>query len=156
MCVVADPPTFIPMFKPSDAEHAEFAPVAQWVMKGAGKFVIGGSTYRTQLRAVSSIVGVLLELEKLGKVLRYSDVDVDPERCTPNGLSGSEYFDDAHLVALVRLTKCKVVCVRDKRSHKFLRASHLYQSPKDRPKLYTREKNKSLLCPKNIAACCRG
>jgi hypothetical protein len=156
MCVVADPPTFIPMFKPSDREHAVFAPVAKWVMEGAGKFVIGGTTYREQLRAVSSIVGVLLELERIGKVVRYADIDVDSHEAEAKRLEPGSDFDDPHLVALVRLTKCKLVCVRDKRSHKFLRAAHLYSSSKDRPKLYTRRKNQSLLCPKNIAACCRG
>lgn len=155
MCVVADPPTFVPMFKDHDPEHDQFAPVMEWVANGPGKFIIGGSTYLRELMSVKSVIPFLLELERKRKIVRLSHMVVDTEEVQVKALESSTDFDDPHLVALVRVTGCKIICIRDPRSHKFLRQTKFYGSPKDRPRLYTRLKNKSLLCPKHIAPCCK-
>lgn len=156
MCVVADPPTFIPMFKSADPEHQKFKPVIDWVMAGPGKFVMGGSKYNEELRAIRSILSHLSELEKMGKIIRKPEADVDEEESLVKVIEPDRDFDDPHLVALIRLTGCRLICVRDPRSHKFLLATYLYRSSKDRPKLYTGAKrNSTLLITKNIGACCR-
>lgn len=155
MCVVADPPTLIPMFKSADPEHATFSPVRDWVVTGPGKFVIGGARYRAELTAVRTVLPFLVELERRGKIVRRSDVEVDAEENVVKRIEPAQDFDDPHLVALVRLTGCKIVCVRDPRSHRFLRASRLYRAARDRPRLYTRAGNSKLLCAANIAPCCR-
>ena len=156
MCVVADPPTFIPMFKPADPEHQKFKPVLDWVMAGSGKFVMGGSRYTEELRAMKSILSHLSQLEKKGKVIRKREAEVDVEESLVKGIEPAKDFDDPHLVALIRLTGCRLICVRDPRSHKFLLAKYLYHSIGDRPKLYTgAKKNSKLLSARNIASCCR-
>ena len=150
MCIVADPPTLVPMFKVTDPEHLAFAPVRNWVVDGPGKFVIGGTKYKTELMAVASIIAFLKELEKRGKIIRKSDSDVDAEESAVKLIEPTKDFDDPHLVALVRLTGCKLICIRDPRSHRFLRAAKLYRATRDRPRLYTRAKNASLLTLPNI------
>lgn len=155
MCVVADPPTFVPMFKCHDPEHGQFAPVKDWVTNGPGKFVLGGSTYQRELRSVKSVIPFLAELERKRKVVRLSHEAVDAEEVKVKALESSTDFDDPHLVALVRVTGCKIICIRDLRSHKFLRSVKFYGSPKDRPRLYTRSGNIGLLCPKHITPCCK-
>lgn len=155
MCVVADPPTFIPMFKDDDPEHGQFAPVMEWITNGPGKFVVGGSTYQRELMSVKSVIPFLTELERKRKVVRLSHEAVDAEELQVKTLESSTDFDDPHLVALVRVTGCKIICIRDLRSHKFLRQTKFYGSPKARPRLYTRSKNRVLLCSKQIAPCCK-
>ena len=155
MCVVADPPTMIPMFKVTDPEHIEFAPVRDWVLNGKGKFIIGGSKYKTELLAITSILPILKELERRGKIVRRADDEVDAEVAAVKLIEPTNDFDDPHLVALIRLTGCKLICVRDPRSHRFLRSVKLYHTSSDRPKLYTKAKNITLLCQANIKACCR-
>ena len=155
MCIVADPPTFVPIFKSSDPDHVEFAPVRAWVLDGPGKFVLGGTKYKAELQAVSSILPFLAELEKRGKIVRTSDQKVEMEEAMVKKIEPTKDFDDPHLVALVRLTGCRLICIRDTRAHRFLTAEVFYRSTKDRPRLYTRLKNQSLLCSNNVAPCCR-
>ena len=155
MCIIIDPPVFIPMFKSTDPEHEKFLPVKNWVEKGIGKFVIGGSQYREELSRVKSILSLLAEFEKGGKVRRSNDAIVDKEILFIRKIEPSLDFDDPHLVALVRASGCKLICIRDPRSHRFLRATKFYNALHCRPKLYTREKNANLLCPNNIANCCK-
>lgn len=150
MSIVVDPPAFVPMFKSSDSEYLKFSPVRDWVTKGPGKFVMGGTQYKTELLAVKSILSLLNELEKRGKIIRQSDSDVDADVLRVKAIEPAKDFDDPHIVALIRVSGCKLICIRDPRAHKFLRASYLYDSPRDRPKLYTREKNVGLLCLLNI------
>lgn len=155
MCIVVDPPTFIPMFKTSDPEHAVFWPVKNWIDNGPGKLVIGGTKYKAELSAVKSIIPFIAELERRGKVVRRPDADVDFEEKLVKQIEPALDFDDPHLAALVRLTGCKVICLRDVRAHRFLRRAKLYGSTKKRPKLYTRAKNANILCQSNLAPCCR-
>lgn len=155
MCIIADPPTFIPIFKVNDPEYEKFSAVREWVENGPGKFVMGGTNYKNELLAVRSILIILNELEKRGKVKRSDTLLVDNEERAVKALEPTKDFDDPHLVALTRVSGCKLICIRDPRSHRFLRMTKFYKSTKDRPKLYTREKNKNLLCNSNMAPCCK-
>lgn len=154
MCIVVDAPLFVPMFKTSDPKSVSYQPVRQWVVEGIGKFVIGGTKYKAELAKIPTVLPVLLELERKGKVVRISDAVVDAEEALVKVIEPRPDFDDPHLAALIRATGCRLICVLDPRSHKYLRASKLYKSPKARPNLYTRPKNKSLLCARNVAPCC--
>ena len=155
MCIVVDPPSFIPMFKATDPCHADFKPILEWVTGGPAKFVFGGSQYQAELFAVRSVLPLLLEMEKRGKIVRASSAEVDAEVLVVRDLEPSADFDDPHLVAIVRLTGCRLVCLRDARAHRFVRSSSLYARPNARPKLYTRAAHHRLLCQDNLAPCCR-
>jgi hypothetical protein len=155
MCIVIDPPTFVPMFKHTDPEHANFIPVRSWIIDGPGKIVMGGDKYKAELKAIGSVLPFLKELERKGKIVRKRDSEVNADEIKVKGIEPAKDFDDPHLVALVRLTGCRLICTRDRRSHRFLRADVFYRSKKDRPRLYTRPKNSSLLAAKNLAPCCR-
>lgn len=143
------------MFKSTDPEHSVFAPVREWVTNGPGKFVLGGGKYRAELLSVRSILPILQELERRGKIIRRMDAEVDADEIEVKKIEPANDFDDPHLVALVRLTGCRLICLRDPRAHKFLRAPCFYRSASDRPKLYTRAKNATLLCKNNMAPCCK-
>jgi hypothetical protein len=155
MCIVIDPPVFISLFKTDDKEHEKFKPVLDWVINGPGKFVTGGSKYKEELGKISSILSILAELKKKGKMVSVDDLKVNSDVEQIKALEPSKDFDDPHLVALIRLTSCKLVCTRDFRSFRYLRSSKLYASLSLRPKIYTRKQNSTLLCPKNIARCCK-
>lgn len=155
MCIVPDAPILIPMLKPSDPAHEEFAPVLLWVRNGRGKFVVGGSKWKQELRAVRSILQPLQELERRGKIVFTPDAEVDAEVQVVKDLEPRADFDDPHLVALVRLTGCRLVCLRDPRAHRFLRDTRLYDRSTERPSLYTGMRNSRLLRDQNIAPCCR-
>jgi hypothetical protein len=155
MCIVVDPPLFVPIFKSTDAEHAQFAPVMKWITDGRGKLVYGGSLYKLELSRVRTAIPLLAELQRRGRIVRVPDADVDAAVKQAKEIEPAQDFDDPHLVAIVRVTGCKLICVRDPRSHRFLRSAIFYGSKAARPKLYTRAKNKHLLCDEHICACCR-
>jgi hypothetical protein len=155
MCVVVDPPLFVSLFKKTDPDHAEFQPVLNWVDQGRGKFVYGGALYLDELRRVPSAIPVLAELARRGKIVKVDDAAVDQRQAAAKRIEPAQEFDDPHLVAIVGVSGCKLICVRDPRSHKFLRRTDFYNRSTDRPKLYTRAKNRALLCDSNICACCR-
>lgn len=155
MCIVVDPPSLVPMFKPADPAHVELKPLFDWIDSGPGKLVVGGTKYGEELRAVKSVIPLLAELERRRKVVRASMDEVDRDVAVLVQIEPSKDFDDPHLVALVRVTGCRLVCLRDPRAHRFLRASRLYRRPSERPKLFTRAKNSHLLCNDYFAPCCR-
>lgn len=155
MCIVIDPPSLVPIFKDADPEHLEFSAVKEWIFSGPGKLIMGGTKYKSELARVASVLNVIRELEKQRKIIRKDDDLVDADEAEVKKIEPALDFDDPHLVALVRLSGCKLICIRDPRAHRFLRKNSLYQSSKHRPKLYTRLKNAKLLCKDNIAPCCR-
>lgn len=155
MCIVADPPTFILMFRETDPRHPDFAPVRDWVKHGPGKFVLGGTTYNRQLAAVPSVLGFLLELQKIGKIVREDPTEVDAHEAALKVLEPSTSFDDPHLVALVRVSGCRLICVNDLKAHRFLKERSFYSKICARPKLYTSQGHTRLLCKDHIVPCCQ-
>ena len=143
------------MFKNTDPNHEKYAPVAKWVKLKDGKFIIGGTTYKNELSRLNSILGILTEFARLGKIVRMEDKAVDLAVLDVQKIESSPNFDDPHLVALVRVSGCRLICVHDPRSHKYLRDGRFYNSLRNRPSLYTRPKNQHLLCSNNITNCCR-
>lgn len=148
-------PLFISFFKVTDPAHPKYRPVLEWIESGPGKLVLGGSQYQQELMKVGSVLRMLSEIEKKGKVKRADKTCVDKDVLDVKKMEPAADFDDPHLVTLIRLTGCKLICVNDPRSHKYLLADSFYGSPKLRPKLYTNHTHKHLLCASNIASCCK-
>lgn len=111
--------------------------------------------YLKELQGVSSVLSLLAELSRQRKIVRIDSVEVDREVSSVKAIISSKGFDDPHLVALVRITKCKLVCLRDRKAHKYILDKKLYSSPIDVPKLYSRSSHTGLLKTKNISKCCR-
>lgn len=100
-------------------------------------------------------LALLVELKKTRKVVEVSDSDVDRETTRLKNIESHPDFDDAHIVAIVIVSGCKLVCSLDKRSYPFLKARHLYPNTANRPKIYSGVRNKNLLSPKYVAVCCK-
>jgi len=150
MCIVADPPTFVPIFKVDSANHSDFQPIKNWVLRGGGRFVIGGSKYRKELNGLRSVLPLIAELARMNKIIRRPDNEVDAEEAVVKRIVPSSDFDDEHLVALIRLTGCRVVCTSDLRSHKYFKSDALFPNRADRPSIYSEATHSHLLCNGNI------
>ncbi|WP_287740311.1 hypothetical protein [Diaphorobacter sp.] len=154
MAVVVDPPLFISLFKESDPKHERFVRIKDWVVNGPAKFVYGGTTYKSELAKVGSVLAVLKVLEQKGKIHKLSDVSVDLDEFDVKNIEPKADFDDPHLVAIIRVSGVRIVCVDDPRSHKYLKSAKFYQSSKSRPKLFTNEKNINLLNKRALCGSC--
>jgi hypothetical protein len=158
MCIVVDPPAFLPMFKTEHRDHKKFVKVKEWVEKKDGKFVIGGTKYMKELKKIDNvIIRHLTELERKGKIKKCDLQSVDKEIAEVKRIVPSTSFNDEHLAALVRHTGCHLICLVDKRAHKYLTSRETYGSTAKLPKLHTGSKrhDTDLLIERNIAPCCR-
>ena len=152
MCVLIDPGCIPKVFNPADAQHLEFKPVLTWITRRRGRIVWGGSKYSAELKNCYKYFRVVGELEKRGAVARLSTEAVDKvAEDLKKAVSGQD-FDDEHLVAIVRVSQCTLVCTSDKTAAGYLKEARLYTGCGARPpKIYSRKRNQDLLravrCP---------
>lgn len=64
-------------------------------------------------------------------------------------------FDDPHLVGLLRVSGCKLICSLDSRAFPYFRHSLFFNPASNRPRIYSTLSNSSLLCDRQIADVCK-
>ena len=155
MCIVVDTNVVGSVFNPASANHEEFKPVFDWILRGKGKLVYGGRTYAREVFArMRRYAGVIDRLKKKGKcvVLDHDEVDAVEQRV--RDAEPSADFDDAHLVAIFDVSGCMLLCSDDARADRFVKDRGLYER-RTPPRIYRLAKHARLLCDDNIAACCK-
>lgn len=155
MCIVVDTCRFSAVFNPKDTSHPDFEPLHRWIWKGKGKVLCGGSGFRKELKTASKYLGIFLELRKINKLVEIDDELVDKEAERLKKLIPTAAFDDPHILALIFVSRCKLLCTNDGRMFPFLRNKAYYPKNVSIPKLYRKKSHRSLLIERNIVACCR-
>ena len=150
MCIVIDTDTFARVFIASNAEHREFKPVLDWIIDGPGIIVWGGNTYLNQLKAAGRFLALFTELQKVGKVHVADSGQVDSQERKVRITLPDPDFDDQHIVAILLVTGCLLVCTADKRSHKFVAHQAFFPRVQQRPRFYGGRKDAKKLCTRNI------
>jgi hypothetical protein len=153
MCLVIDTNIFFSVFDDTTKEHAHFSPVKQWLMVGKGKMIYGGAKYNDELKG-GKYTGVLAELSRMGKLVKIPAASVDRYAAELKVKVPEENFDDEHLVALVAISRCCVVCTWDKRAFPYLKRKDLYPKGVKPPKIYQWKANAVLCCKKYVVAAC--
>lgn len=149
MCIIIDTNCTASVFKPSSQNHVEFKPILDWIIEGKGKIIIGGSDYK---RENQGYLGLFSELSKINKVTSIPDEIVDKETNKYRTLINHQDYDDPHILALLKISKCKLICSLDERAYKYFKDKKLIQC--EVPKIYNQAKNASLLNDLNIASIC--
>ena len=155
MCIIIDASAWSSVFKTTSKEHPEFSPVFDWVTVGKGKVVYGGTKYKRELARATQYAKLFAELGKAGRTALVDDQKVDQEQRILEETSLLQDFDDPHLVAIVIVSHCKLICSKDSTAYPFFQDKTLYPEGVERPKIYSRYSNKSLLVDENIAAICK-
>jgi ATP phosphoribosyltransferase regulatory subunit HisZ len=145
--MVIDTDVFSCVFNPENSRHQDYAPVFEWIDKGPGDAVYGGTTYRSQLGY--SKVKVLEELGKRRRAKLVNDDVVDSEEEKVKALVPRE-CDDTHLIAIFRASGCRLLCSGDKRADKFIKDRKLYYKHQHPPSIYRNRSHAHLLNPKNL------
>ncbi|MFP3868620.1 MAG: hypothetical protein ACLFUU_10760 [Desulfobacteraceae bacterium] len=155
MCIVVDTCTFASVFNEYSQDHSLFQPVLEWIVRGKGKLVYGGTKYKIELKQASKYLGVFGQLKRAGKVVEIDDVKVD-ERQRDIERIASEGLNDAHIIAIIAESGCRLICTKDsKATNPYFKCSDLYPPGISRPKIYSgRKQNRDLLCDLNIAKIC--
>jgi len=157
MCVVIDMNVIIAVFNEDDKKHEFFRPVRDWILTGKGKMVVGGSTYFKELGKLNKFRRLYLALRKAGKVVVSSDSDIDKLELELKDKLSHPNFDDPHIVALLIISGCKVICSQDARAYPFFQRKEWYPKGKSVPKIYCEKsysKRSAILIDKNIADIC--
>lgn len=150
MCIVVDTNSMASVFKATSSDHEEFKPVKDWIIEGKGKLVIGGSDY---LREISSYIAIITELSKANKVIRLNLEDIDSETSILKDKIEHKNYDDPHIIALLSISRCRLICSKDSRAYPYFKNGNLYKNRKA-PLIYKSSRNKNLLCDRNISEVC--
>ena len=158
MCIVVDANCLPAVFNEESSLHTEFKPVFDWIKEGEGKLVYGGSKYTEELGRLTRSLKVVTTLGKTNKTVHISNQEVDDEQREVDKLCSHSRFNDSHLIAIILASGCRLLCSVDTSSFPFIKKKEFYagRNPSiKKPKIYTGQKNRSLLVDENIANICK-
>lgn len=150
MCIVIDINVFPIVFDSRHKEHSKFIDVYRWITTGRGFIVFGGTHYLNELKGVCSYLRFITELERSGRTRRLIDNLVDKEERLVEKLVSSSSCDDCHLIAIIRVSGCRLICSNDRRADKYLKNGKYYLKGQKVPHIYRDNTHKRLLCNENI------
>lgn len=148
MCLIIDANVLSAFFTDNDFQDAR-----DWVVVGPGKIVIGGSKYYEELERHESALNLISELNSSGKVAQLSNQEVD--RIEREVANESIHSDDEHIIAMVIVSKCKIVCTLDNNLQRDFGDNFRRKFRTTKPRVYKRRQHANLLCTGNIVAACR-
>ena len=154
MCIIIDTCTFYKVFNDQNKEHDKFKPVLKWIVGKKGKIIIGGTKYAKELSSAKAL-GILAEFEKRNRVVSLSTEKVDKRARELKKLEPNKQFDDEHLVAMVVVSRCCVVCTDDKKAIPYLKRRDLYSGGVKPPSIYRYKTHAPMCRKKNIVKVCR-
>lgn len=157
MCLVIDSDCLSRVFIGSNREHKKFAPVLKWI-NTSGYMIYGGTKYNAQLRELTEVLGLVVELSKRRRTIQLATTTVDAIADELKVRFPEPKFDDEHVVALVIASRCCVVCTYDKGAMEYLRRKDVYDPYKGvkRPSIYSGFKHHHrLCCHENVVGACR-
>lgn len=159
MCLVVDACSFSHVFNLRDKRHGSFEPVFNWVFFGnGGGLIYGGTKYSEEVDFTSDTYRQLLvELDRKGRMFEVCTKCVDYiEAQLKAALPDDPDFDDPHIVALVIVSKCCVVCTDEHRGPRAWKRRDLYPNGMNPPKIYMAIRNANILRNNaNVAEICR-
>jgi len=150
MPIIVDINALANVFDKSSEKHQEFKPVLDWIIKGKGKLVYGGSTFQRESSKTKKYRRAFNILKKINKTIEGNRQAVDQKEIENKKLIIDKDFDDPHIAAITCVTKCRLICTEDKRSIRHLKNKKLYPKGFVIPSFYTKPKNKSLLSDAHI------
>lgn len=150
MAIIIDTNCFANVFNRKSVNHQQFKPVLEWVVKGKGIIIYGGTKYISELRKTPKYLPIMRLLKEVNKVHIGNREAIDELQATIEVNRVDVDFDDPHLPAIIINTKCRLICSEDKRSIAHVRNSSLYPTGFQVPSYYTSARNTNLLCDKYI------
>ncbi|TVS18429.1 MAG: hypothetical protein EA424_10900 [Planctomycetaceae bacterium] len=145
MSIVVDVNAIVPVFNENDLSHKDFAPVREWIIKGRGRLVFGGTKYKAELKKTIRYARLIRRLKDAGKACEvHQDMVDEREREIVTETVGTD-CDDQHLIAILSVSGCLLFCSQDRRADKFITDRRWYSKGRRRPRIYRSIKNRNLL-----------
>jgi len=150
MCIIIDVNVLPSVFSPETKNHSEFKPVYDWFLGPNGKIVFGGTKYLMELSAMRRYQSLFVRFGKQNKVAYLDDEVVDKIQENVESKIDDSDFDDPHIIAIVIVSKCGIVCSDDKKSYRFIKNTIFYPNGVQVPRIYSNASNKDLLNNKEL------
>lgn len=147
MEILIDINTLSPVFNPGDSKHNDFQPVFDWIDCGRCKMVYGGTKYKRELEKMPNYLRLINIYKDKGIAIPINDNAVDLKEIEILGIVPLGTFNDHHLVAIVIVSRCLLVCTMDNAAIPFMKDRRLYPRGCPRPKFYT---NRNILLLERI------
>jgi hypothetical protein len=141
MCALIDSCVLSKVFNKDDAEHKPFKDISRWISEGSGAIVYGGSTYAKQL-GTGRYLELFSKLRVAGRAFPVDGNAVDKREKLLKKLIPDKDFDDPHLIAIIGLSKCCILCTTDVRFRPYFKRKDLYPQGVIIPKIYTEKQGK--------------
>ncbi len=154
MCLVIDACSFHSVFSLDPTRSARFKPIVRWLEFGKGKLIYGGTKYAKEICG-SNALKILAELDRRGRLVRFENSRVDKLATKMKAQEPSKKFNDEHLVALVALSKCCVVCTDEEEAIPFLKRADFYPKKVSPPSIYRNENHAHMCCNANVIGACK-
>ena len=147
MCVVIDINTLAPVFSDTCAHHSEFRPVKEWIERGQGFVVFGGTRYKKELEGAYRYLRLIRQMKDSGQAVLIRDDLVDAAEAEVCKATAGSDCDDQHIIALLGTSRCPLFCSDDCHSYRHIRNRALYPSGMQRVRIYSSQRNRRLLRP---------
>jgi hypothetical protein len=145
MCIVIDINRLAPVFNDQCEEHEEYLPIKEWIMRGHGFLVFGGTKYKKELEKTHRYLRLIRQLKISGKAVAIKDDIVDNAEVNIKKKTSGTDCDDQHIIALLGESRCPLFCSYDGRSFRYIRDRGLYPNGMDKVRIYTSSRNQTLL-----------
>ncbi len=149
MSIVVDTCALAPVFNPECCGHPEFKPVYDWILEGRGQVVFGGSKFKTELVKAGRYLRLFAQLKTAGRAVEIRADLVDARETELIAMTLGTDCDDQHIIAILCVSGCRLVCSLDGRSYDFIKCKRYYPKNRGLPKIYSSSKNIGLLCDRN-------
>lgn len=153
MAIVIDMNTFAMVFDQSNERHRDFSPVKEWLERGLGFLLFGGTRYLKELSMSYRHLRLVRQLRDAGKAIEISTPAVDKMEALILAATEGTKCNDQHVMALLAAARCSLLCSEDSKSFEFIKNRSLYPRGSPKVRIYSSAKNISLLsrcCRKNI------
>jgi hypothetical protein len=124
MNVVIDANLFSSITNPKAPDHLEFAPVLEYIAFGNGKLAYGGSRYETETNSNVKFLRFLRYLDGARRTVEADKNEVDNTEDILKEEFKRADFDDHHIIAIVILTRSRVICSTDLGLHSLVDACY--------------------------------
>lgn len=159
MCIVIDVNRLPSVLSTKSQDHVEYVPILDWIRRRRTKIVYGGTEYTRQLKEMKRYFRILQEMSRAGQVKVLDKDTVDLIQAEIDQRTTSENSNDPFIVAIIIVSKCKLLCSNDTASFSFIRNRSLYPNGIKPPKIYRDQRDRQLLYHRHIAGrcgpCCR-
>ena len=109
MCIVCDVNTLPSIFS---HDENDYSPVRDWIIRGKGKVVYGGTSYLKELSKMTKYNRILKLLGDQNKIVVVDQSAVDRKEIEVKSKVNNK-CNDPHLIAILVESGCKLVCSND-------------------------------------------